>query len=182
MNDIYNIQNNFRLQNLAGKTPMEALINILKTSNYIFNYRTSNIDRVTHLFFAHPMSVEMLVQYPEVLLLDCTYQTNRFKMPLLNIIGISSVNLPFFVAFCFLAKEEEDDYTWAMKQLRLLLLNNIQPQVMMTDRDLALINAIHMIFSCTKNVICIWYVEKNVLIHASAAFKKEEDIKTFMKD
>jgi hypothetical protein len=33
---------------------MEALIEVLATSQYIFDYRTNGVGRVTHLFFAHP--------------------------------------------------------------------------------------------------------------------------------
>jgi len=98
--DVYNIRAKIRKENLAGKTPIESLIAILKESDYVFNYRTDNIGRITHLFFAHPKSIELFNRYPHVLLLDCTYKTNKFKLLLLNIVGITCLNTTFHVAFC----------------------------------------------------------------------------------
>jgi hypothetical protein len=36
--DIYNVRKELRLENLAGKTPMEVLIAIFDTSHYVFDY------------------------------------------------------------------------------------------------------------------------------------------------
>ena len=36
--NIYNIQKQIQLENLAGKTPMELLVQIMSTSQYKFNY------------------------------------------------------------------------------------------------------------------------------------------------
>ena len=144
--DVYNIRAKIRKENLAGKTPIESLIAILKESDYVFNYRTDNICRITHLFFAHPKSIELFNRYPHVLLLDCTYKTNKFKLPLLNVVGITCLNTTFHVAFCFMADEEEKSYVWALEQLQGLLKEGIKSNVMVTDRELALINTIRVVF------------------------------------
>ena len=62
-------------------------------------------------------------------------------MPLLNIVGTTCLNKNYHVAFCFLAKEEEEDYVWALEQLRGLLTMNTSIHVLVTDREIALINA-----------------------------------------
>src|SRR5207249_1861593 len=66
----------------------------------ILDYCTDVQGRVTHLFFANPKSIELLGLYSEVLLLDCTYKTNQFKMPLLNIIRTTCLKTIFYIAFC----------------------------------------------------------------------------------
>ncbi len=53
----------------------------------------------------------MLVDYYEVILMDCTYKTNRYKMPLLIIIEVIALNITFYVAFCFMKGENYSDYT-----------------------------------------------------------------------
>ena len=55
--DVYNIRAKIRKENLAGKTPIESLIAILKESDYVFNYRTDNIGRITHFFSLHILRV-----------------------------------------------------------------------------------------------------------------------------
>jgi MULE transposase domain len=135
-----------RQENLYRKTPIQALIAVLSTSDYMFSYKTNLIGRVTHLFFAHPQSIKLFHQYPDVLLLDCTYKMNRFKLPLLNMVGTTCLNTTFYVAFCFLIKEEENDYVWALEQLKGICTSDNLPRVMVTDRELALMNGIRQEF------------------------------------
>jgi histone-lysine N-methyltransferase SETD2 len=42
-----------------------------------------------------------------VFLLDCMYKTNKFDMPLLNMVGITSTYATFNVGFAFLHAENE---------------------------------------------------------------------------
>lgn len=69
------------------------------------------------VIFAHPRSLQYVKNYPEVLLLDCTYKTNKFKMPLLDIVGVDACQRSFCIAFSFLSGEEEEDFTWVLMQL-----------------------------------------------------------------
>ena len=57
------------------------------------------------LFFCHALSINLLKYYHHHLLLDCTYKTNKYKMPLLHIAGITGSNKTFILAFCFIAQE-----------------------------------------------------------------------------
>jgi transposase-like protein len=91
------------------------------------------------------------------------------------------LNSNFYVAFCFLAKEEEDDYVWVMKQLEGLYTTGLVTSVMLMDRELALMKAIHQVFPKTQRLLCIWHIEKNVLVRASKAFGKKEEVQAFMK-
>ena len=50
--------------------------------------------------------------------MDCTYKTNRFHMPLLDILGSTSLNRIFFAAFIFLSGKTEEDYLHALKILQ----------------------------------------------------------------
>ena len=69
---------------------------------------------------AHPDSLAYLQAYPEILLLDCTYKTNKYGMPLLDMIGIDAAQRSFCIAFAFLSGETEEDYSWALEPLRTL--------------------------------------------------------------
>jgi hypothetical protein len=61
-------------------------------------------------------------------------------------VGTTCLNTTFYVAFCFLAKEEENDYIWALEQLKGICTSDNLPRVMVTDRELALMNGIHQVF------------------------------------
>ena len=68
-----------------------------------------------------------------VLLADCTYKTNHFHMPLLNIVGINSEGMPFNAAFARLKSEREADYVWAMRSFRDAIGEHVEPGVFVTD-------------------------------------------------
>jgi hypothetical protein len=163
--DIYNERRKQRVERLAGKSPIEAMVIWLENSEWFAEVKQDIDGRVTHIIFAHPKSIALLKRYPEVLLMDCTYKTNRFGLPLLDIIGCTGLNKSFFAAFVFISKEEEGDYIWALERLRLMMraYNMADPAVIVTDRELALINAYKRVFPTATGLLCEWHVAKAVV-------------------
>jgi len=113
----------------------------------------------------------------EVLVMDCTYKTNKYKMPLLTIVGQTSIGTTFHVGFAFLESERPEDYAWVLKHLKDAsgALGLPDPDVIVTDRDLALMQAIEEVFPNTSALLCIWHVNKNVLKNCKASFTTEEE-------
>ena len=72
------------------------------------------------LFLVDIRSVEYLNQYPDILLLDCTYKTNKFDMLLLYALGIDNYGNSFTIALCFLDQEVEENYDEVIRFLRIL--------------------------------------------------------------
>jgi MULE transposase domain len=158
--DVINVQQQQHHINLGGKLPIESLITVLCDSNWTSNYRTDDLGQITNLFFTHPRCIQLLNQFPDMLLLDCTYKTNKFKIPLLNIVGTTCLGENFYVAFAFLAKEEKEDYTWALEQLRGIFENPNQLKVTITDCERALLNGLRTVFPTSERLLCIWHIEK----------------------
>jgi hypothetical protein len=158
------------------------LIHELDRAQYFHEFKTDNVGQITHIFFAHPDSLLLLKSHPNVLLMDCTYKTNRFKMPLLNIVSSTGLNTMFFIAFIILAQETIPDYEWAMQVLKKVLSGPgyTFPGVIITDRKIALITALHLIIPDTKRLLCQWHINKNVLSHTSSHFEEGEKWDTFM--
>ncbi|KAH9274813.1 hypothetical protein BASA83_002522 [Batrachochytrium salamandrivorans] len=73
------------------------------------------------LFFCHGKSAELARRFNIVFIMDCTYKTNRFGMPLLNIVGITATYNTFNAGFAFICNETEpidtDDYMDDWSQL-----------------------------------------------------------------
>jgi hypothetical protein len=115
--------------------------------------------------------------------MDCTYKVTRFKMPLLNIVGMTNLSTTFNVAFVSLAEKKEADYVWAMEALKEVLdgPGYTYPTSVVTDRELALINALRHTFPAMFRILCEWHVQTNVLARAAKAFTEEEVKVKFMK-
>jgi hypothetical protein len=124
--DIYNFGQKIRLESLGWLTPIQWLKQELDLQGY---YNKIDIDektnKVTRLFYMHPTAIELWKKNPDCLLLDCTYKTNRFNMPLLNICGITGNNKTPQFALCFLTGEKEEDYDWVLKQLRSCMVSGL---------------------------------------------------------
>lgn len=132
--------------------------------------------RITHLFFMKGSSSTILETNHEVLAMDCIYKTNKYRMPLLIIIGQTALNGNFYVAFCFMANEAKEDYFWVLVQLLTLYtrLGLPMPIVIITDMEMALMKAIAEIFLITNHLLCVWHINNNVLVNCKKHHESQE--------
>jgi hypothetical protein len=80
------------LEDLAGGTPIEALMCVFKESNWSCNVKLNSSGKLLNLFFAQPGSIHLARINHHVALLDATYKTNRYKLPLIYVIGQAASN------------------------------------------------------------------------------------------
>ena len=93
--DIYNRIADIRRDAYEGQSTIHALVNHLDDDGFWSRIQFDPHGRVTAVLFAHPESIAHLQAYPDVLLLDCTYKTNKYGMPLLDIIGVDACQRSF---------------------------------------------------------------------------------------
>ncbi|XP_038699631.1 PKS-NRPS hybrid synthetase CHGG_01239-like [Tripterygium wilfordii] len=145
---IYNARQKFRTAEKAGKSQIQQLMSFLHQYEYVFfNRSNAQTNELEELFFAHPGSIELLRAFPHVLLIDATYKTNRFRMPLFEIVGVTSTKMTFCVGCVFLQSEKEDNYTRALNCLRLTMDESTFPSIIVTDKDLAWMRSCAKVFS-----------------------------------
>ncbi|XP_028068917.1 uncharacterized protein LOC114271500 [Camellia sinensis] len=85
--------------------------------------------------------------------------------------------MTFSVATAYLQIEQDDNYAWALQTLHDLMDDNDLPEVIVTDRELALMNAIENTFPNAGHLLCRWHINKNVLAKCKKMFgtKKKWD-------
>ncbi|XP_028052909.1 protein FAR1-RELATED SEQUENCE 5-like [Camellia sinensis] len=175
MKTIYNARHKYKVAKEAGRSQMQQLLGQLAMNKYIEWHRScADTETVTNLFFAHPTSLKLLRAFPKVLPMDCIYKTNRYRLPILEIVGVTSTDMTFSVAFAYPQYEKEDNYTWALGLLRSVMDENTLPSVIVTDRELALMNAICTVFPATTNLLCRWHIGKNVLANCKKMFETKD--------
>ena len=174
--DVSNQIADVRRDSRGGQNPIHAFATYLQNTDTWSRIQAGEDGHVTAIIFAHRDSLTYLQAYPELLILDCTYKTNKFGLPLLDIIGVDACQRSFFVAFAFISGESEADYLWPLQQLRSLYEQSAIafPSVVLTDRCLAAINAISATFPSATLLICIWHANKAVLAHCKRAFPDNE--------
>jgi len=104
-------------------------------------------------------------------------------MSLLKVVGITSTGLTFSVAFCLLAAEKENNFLWALDKLKGLFFRvDSYPRVVVCDRDIALMNAIRIVFLEAYNLLCRFHIDKNVkakckmLVHLREAWDQVMEV------
>ena len=110
------------------------------------------------LFFAHKESIRLACWYRHVVLMDCTYKTNKYRLPLLHIGGMTSFNSQFSVDFCFLKEEKQNNYMWGLSKFAAILTPETRPAVIVTNRELSLMAAIDKIFPSSSHMLCTWHI------------------------
>lgn len=192
--DVINLLAKHRLAELAGRTPLQWLLDVPllpplfpaaadpfsqqldDPDAYYFRVFRDDEDRLQRLFIAPRETLECIHQAPDVLQLDCTYKTNRFNMPLLSICGVSPLRKSFQIAAVFLEGEAEEQYAWALETLHVYYHEKRcpQPTVIITDRDLGLINALKAspTYREIPHLLCRWHVNMNVLAKTKKYFPK----------
>jgi histone-lysine N-methyltransferase SETD2 len=73
-------------------------------------YETDAGGHITHFFIAPRASICLFKAHPDVMLMDCTYKTNRFNMPMFNICGVTNIRKTFQVATVFLDSKKEEKF------------------------------------------------------------------------
>ncbi|KJZ69936.1 hypothetical protein HIM_10674 [Hirsutella minnesotensis 3608] len=172
--DIYNRIAATRRDLREGQSSIEALVDQLYSEGFWCRVKLDSDNRLTAIFFAHPDSVAYLQCNPDVLLLDCTYKTNKYEMPLLDMVGVDSCQRSFCIAFAFLSGESAEDYSWALQHLRTLYQRDL-PSVILTDRCIAAMNAAAIWFASAKALLCLWHVNKAVLQRCRPFFTPKGD-------
>jgi hypothetical protein len=75
-------------------------------------------NQVTQLFWIYRTIFDLLRLNPEILIMDAIFKTNRFRLPLFNIVGTTLLNTTFFVAFVFTNSRAAGAFTWIFEKLR----------------------------------------------------------------
>ncbi|XP_026451376.1 uncharacterized protein LOC113351646 [Papaver somniferum] len=102
---IYNAKSKFRTKVMEGRTKMQKLLQLLDEHHYVTsNRREDSLGRVLELFWSHPDGSRLAQCFPTILLLDCTYKTNRWGMSLFHAVGVTSTTQSFTIAYCFMRR------------------------------------------------------------------------------
>ncbi|CAG8519083.1 312_t:CDS:2 [Dentiscutata erythropus] len=119
--DVYNILNNRSRDYVNGLSETANLLNSLSNNDkYEITYSVNN-SKLHCLFFTTNSALAMFKCYPEILLIDSMYKTNRFEMPLLLIYGVDTMGITFLIASRLLANETTSSFCWILQQLKQLI-------------------------------------------------------------
>ncbi|XP_058758192.1 uncharacterized protein LOC131631414 [Vicia villosa] len=109
---IYRARTTYIMGKRSAMTEMQMLLSLIHQEKYMcWSGNKKNSGIVADIFWTHSDSVKLLNMVPLVLIFDCIYKTNRYKLPLFEIVGVTSTKLTFLVTFSYLEHEREENFT-----------------------------------------------------------------------
>ena len=142
---------------------MKHLIKLLEWDQYIHWHRLKDEDVIHYNFWCHPDAVKLCNACNLVFLIDNTYKINKYKLSLLDFVGVTLTGMTFSAGFAYLEGKGVNNVVWALEWFQGLFLKcDAFPRVIVTDRGLALMNAVKTVFSECTNLLCRFHINKNV--------------------
>jgi hypothetical protein len=125
---------------------------------------------------------QSFIDCPEVVIMDCTYNTNRFKKPLMVVTILNQERQAMPVAFGLLDAEDIHSFEWfnstftdavgsdAVKRIRVII----------TDGQSAFVSTLSRSFPGAAHHRCLWHIEQNLATNLKLVLGK--DWNTFMAE
>lgn len=156
-------------------------MSLLHSNGYVHDFSTNDVtNELDALFFVHPTSFNIWRAFPHVVIIDATYKTNKYNMPFVEIVGVTSTHKTFCIAFAFISEEKTKNYKWVLECLKLTLNERMHPRVIITDRELALLNACEKVFPNATQLLCRWHISQNILKNCRPSITKKRDWDSFI--
>jgi hypothetical protein len=163
--DVYNVLTAEQRRKRDGESEVLQLLTILEEKpSWGVRWRVeAGTTSPAHILIFSEVGMQKFARYPEVLLADCTYKTNRFGMPLLIFSAVDNLGKTFTVAFALLSAETDSIFSWTLLALKLLLSSrNIAVSTIISDNDLAFKSAVAAIFPEVDHQLCLWHISNRI--------------------
>ena len=72
--------------------------------------------------------------------------------------GVTSTEMTFSVVFAYLLYERVDNYAWVLATVRDVMDGFVVLAIIITNKELALMNAIHKIFPSVRLLLCRYHI------------------------
>ncbi|CAB4403132.1 unnamed protein product [Rhizophagus irregularis] len=155
-NDVHNHPLTSMIQEIAPrfrKLTQEMLADVEKYVDPISR-------RLVSLLWISPVQRELYNQYNDVVIVDSTYNTNRFQMILCVVTVIDNNYRTRIVACAIIEDETLDTYQWILGSI--LTETGVSSQIVFSDSDPSLIRSIKDIFPNAHHLICIFHIDLNL--------------------
>ena len=174
--DIYNDRQSIKRERLNGLTATQAFVRELERGDTRVTTLRDEEDRVCAVFWTYDWCRTMWKKFPEVLGLDNTYKTNRFRLHLFQATGVTDQKSLANFAFSLINGEKEHHFQWLCDRLDELRIDvgADTPEVIITDKEQALRAALANTFPRAQQQLCVYHILANVRAKINTRWKDTE--------
>ena len=126
-----------KLRPLLNEKDVHFFVSFLQGKNaYIETFIDSTNQHMCRLLFCTEIMQENYKKFGDIMLIDATYKTNKYQIPLVAFTGISSEAKNVLFGLCLPNDETYQSYKWALEMF--FKNNRTCPKLIITDQDAAL--------------------------------------------
>ncbi|XP_010259175.1 PREDICTED: protein FAR1-RELATED SEQUENCE 5-like isoform X2 [Nelumbo nucifera] len=124
---------------------------------FFYAIQVDEEDRLSSVFWVDTRSRIAYNCFSDVVAFDTTYQVNQYKMPFAPFTGVNHHKQSVLFGCALLADETESTFVWLFKTW-LEAMSGRQPDLIITDHDLAIKNAVARVFPESCHRYCKWHI------------------------
>ncbi|KAI5663492.1 hypothetical protein M9H77_22815 [Catharanthus roseus] len=110
---IYNVVAKIKRNRMQGRNTVEEVLRLSIERGYtVFHRNREDNNVLSNIVVVHPTSIAMIRTWPYVLIMDTTYKTNKYNMPLLECVGMTPTGKNFTVATTFICLDISSILFW----------------------------------------------------------------------
>jgi hypothetical protein len=184
--DIRNIKYKQKMMELGRMTPIQALITILeKDPEWYYKTQLNDDKRLILLFLIRKDMIRFARAYHELLMLDATYKTYWYNMPLVHLMAVIPVasrkkhktGTALTIGFCIISGENDASYRWVCKRIKAIIYGQgSTPCVIVRDGDDSVKLALTAVFPAAQQLLCLFHVNWNVHEQAKKTWQTDDSL------
>jgi hypothetical protein len=116
------------------------------------------------LLFMSPAMTYNFRRNNEVIVMDTTHGTNRYRFYLLLLVGVSHFGHSTIMAAALLRNQCQDDFVWVLNQVKAFVGSAVWDRIktISSDGDAAMKLAIEAVLPRAFHMRCVWHVQRNI--------------------
>jgi hypothetical protein len=117
------------------------------------------------LLFMSPAMTYNFRRNSEVIVMDTTHGTNRYRYHMLLLIGVSHYGHSAILASALLRNQQQEDFVWVFQQIQAFVGPAVWDGIrtVASDGDKALKAAISIVMPRVFHMRCVWHVQRNIV-------------------
>ena len=186
--NIYNALSLIREQKLKNIIAIQILNHELHDNLdkwFVRVNKNSNIQKITHLFWINKISMNTFFENNEIILLNCIYKINRYKMFFCIFTRMTYLNISFYFDICLLKNEKFENYKWFFDAFKELYkhLNIFLSNVWFSNDELNIFAILRSEISLAiVHILCVWYIENNIINNCRKHLNSKKNWVVFFDD
>ncbi|KAK9755916.1 hypothetical protein RND81_01G059200 [Saponaria officinalis] len=117
--------------------------------------------RLRNVFWVDTKGLTDYTYFGDVVSIDTTYFTNKYKVPLVLFVGVNHHIQPTLLGCALIADGTVYTFLWIL-QTWLIAMGGRPPQVVLTDENKALRTAIAEVLPESRHFFCLWHILEKI--------------------